>query len=807
MNKIAARFIWRILSLWVAVSLSACAAGNQTTATEVADTPGTAALAESSLLDDFEETATAWRAGQPPDYSDSSATGVTASAQNASHGAQALELSFAKTDAPKAIFYLEKGFNLSGGGYLEFDLYNPGGARAVAIALSLGNNWEWLESAEAPLTEGPQTVSFDLGAQNYKSLATGWEYTARLEPLNDTRRIAIIVYPSQTGSVFIDALRVSEQPGGQVTEVSAAPTATSILPKVANQMELKLLKQPGSIYEWVEFEIVTDGTYANPFDPDQVDLRLRFFGPDGASMEAPAFWYQEYDPQTLLASGAPGWRARFTPTLAGEWSAQALLQEPGRSNSEPLTSEKVTFQVAEDADAKGFVRLHPENPSYFAFDNGETYFPVGINMGWGSANPLEDYERWLDRLSANGGDIIRVWMASWSFGIEWNDTGLGDYTKRLQRAWLLDQVFRMAEERGVTIELVLLNHGAFSERVNPEWDNNPYNAANGGPCSDPAEFATDELARQLFQRRLRYIAARWAYSPALMAWEWWNEADWTPISNPQMAAWIKEMTPVLRSFDPYQHLISTSYAQRSTAAVNGLEEIDFSQMHMYNPSDPAIEFRSSYQFWAADIPGKPAMFAEYGASAGGEDINSDDQQGLHLHNALWASSFGGWASTAMYWWWDSYVDPLNLWRVFSRLTRFLDGEDMATLQVSKAVLSSREVPYHVLMNEERALAWLHDRKYELNALQKARSLAILANKDLPEDWVYLPEPINGLTLTLSGLSDGDYRAYWYSPNRGEWLEAVEMRVDGGKATLEVPEFQGDVAVKLIPAAEADPTLP
>ncbi len=141
------------------------------------------------------------------------------------------------------------------------------------------------------------------------------------------------------------------------------------------------------------------------------------------------------------------------------------------------------------------MRLNRQNPRYYAFDNGDFYFPIGPNLGWATQSGLgvlKDYERWLDRLSQNGGNVGRVWMASWSFAIEWNDTGLGDYSGRMQQAWLLDQVFKLAEQRGVYLMLTLLNHGAFSDSVNPEWDSNPYNAANGGPLKTPREFGRNK---------------------------------------------------------------------------------------------------------------------------------------------------------------------------------------------------------------------------------------------------------------------------------------------------------------------------
>ena len=78
-------------------------------------------------------------------------------------------------------------------------------------------------------------------------------------------------------------------------------------------------------------------------------------------------------------------------------------------------------------------------------------------------------------------------------------------------------------------------------------------------------------------------------------------------------------------------------------------------------------------------------------------------------------------------------------------------------------------------------------------------------KKTPEPgWVFLPEPLGGLSIALSDLPDGDYVAYWYSPRQGEWLQDQTVSVQSGKADLVIPEFQGDLAAKLPPAGAPPP---
>ncbi len=234
------------------------------------------------------------------------------------------------------------------------------------------------------------------------------------------------------------------------------------------------------LYSMLELDLQTNLQAANPYNPNEIDLRVSFNAPSGKDVEVGAFWYQDYDLQTRQAKGKPDWKVRFTPDETGEWIAVACAPSLG------LRSAPVIFNVAPSGQP-GFVRVHPANPHYLAFDNGNFFFPIGLNMGWwgGCCDPIDQYGKWFDLFTKNGGNTIRVWMAAWSFAIEWKDTGLGDYSQRTYEAWLLDQLFRLAEEHGVMIILVLVNHGPFSITTNTEWKDNPYNAALGGPCNQP----------------------------------------------------------------------------------------------------------------------------------------------------------------------------------------------------------------------------------------------------------------------------------------------------------------------------------
>jgi hypothetical protein len=580
-----------------------------------------------------------------------------------------------------------------------------------------------------------------------------------------------------------------------------SPAATGVM-QVANgppavqtpsYLNLRTVRQASKVYELQEMAIDTDGRALNPFDPAQMEIKVFFSSPTGERIAVPVFWYQDYDPDTARPQGEPGWRVRFTPAQPGEWTARAGLADSS------LMSNTTVFSVKADRSAHGFVRVSQENARYLGFDDGSAYFPIGLNMAWSTDYVLEDYQRWLNLLSQNGGNYIRVWMASRSFGIEWEDTGLGNYTRRLYQAWLLDQVFQMAQDSGIYIMLTLLNHGAFSIRADPEWSSNPYNVKLGGPCQEPQCFVTDPQAKGYFKRRLRYIAARWSFSPNLMAWEWWNEVDWTPIPDKLLRPWIEEMTASLKGDDPYSHLITNSYTRKYRSDLWSMPELSFAQLHDYSGSDPVYTFRAEIGQIAQKAEDKPILMGEYGNPSPQDDYRLGTD-GTHLHNGLWAAPFSGFASTAMYWWWDKYIEPYGLWYQFRGIADFLKDENLAHLSPGKGDITPNGASALVLSNPQRALVWIRSDSYTMPVIKTAFIQASLFDH-VPQDWQFKPPTWRNLRLSLSGLKDGDYQAQLYAPQSAEWIGERRIQVQNGKITIAIPDLKSDLALKLVLASD------
>jgi hypothetical protein len=445
---------------------------------------------------------------------------------------------------------------------------------------------------------------------------------------------------------------------------------------------------PAVAYQRMEWVVELDRTYPNPFDPDQIAVDGLFQGPGGQRLKLPGFWYQEFRREESLVGGerivplgAPHWRIRFAPTQPGEWSLKVQARDPsGQTTSAPLT-----FQVAAGR-TRGFVRRSPANTRYFQFDSGDPFFLVGCHIGWGR---LEEYETMLTKLARAGGNFTRVWISPPSPAVETKAAGPGRCD--LAGAWHYEQILRMADERGIRVQLTLKNYRDLIIKDYwgaAVWPVSPYNKANGGPVSQPADFFSDPQARKLYQHHLRHLIGRYAAFTSLAFWEFWNEQDNIGVGS--IAPWIREMAAYLKANDPYQHLVTTSYGAPGESEVWRLPDIDLTQRHFWGEEGSV---RDVVPVVAADarlhdVYGKPHMMGELGISWRRSDNEFDPHHtAANLHCGLWAAALSGDAGGANPWFWYDYLEPHDLWGKITPLARFA-----ATINWSKLDFQPLTVP-------------------------------------------------------------------------------------------------------------------
>jgi hypothetical protein len=561
-------------------------------------------------------------------------------------------------------------------------------------------------------------------------------------------------------------------------------------PATAAGVEYKVISE-GSSTTPIEIEIRGIAPGKNPFDHKASEV-IATITPEGkGSFKTSGYWHQEFmmatqgGVRTTMKVGDPAWRIRFASLASGKQTISVTASIDGAKTILPEFSHTTNYKVVDKVRASGRSFVKGNQP----------FVPIAYNIAW--ANRYEEiakYEQWFSRASKSGVNVARVWMASWSLGIEWTDTGLGDYTKRLDRAWLLDQVFLIAAKHGIGIQLVFINHGAFSTTTNPEWYSNPYNSTNGGPISNAGEFATNATAWQYWERRLHYIVSRYAAYPSLFTWEWWNEVNYTPINSKDLATWIKKSDQVLDQWDPYNTMTTNSWS--SGASLENWDNLDYAVTHIYDPSDPIKSLTIQAEALRKAVPDKPILVGEMGSGSVTEDPFTDPR-GLHLHNAQWAATFVGFAGPSSYWWWDTYVDPLGLWGHTKGLSQLVSGLDIATMKTDR-VLGISQATSLTLSDSSTVLGWVRhnnfDRSAKTQLLLEAAIESLRTKKKIKTTFADPTSKGGKLVLPVSG--DGQYIVKTMHTFTGKIFTQKRVTAKDGLLSITIPKFTGDIAFRV-----------
>ncbi|WP_210513792.1 DUF5060 domain-containing protein [Hymenobacter terricola] len=465
-------------------------------------------------------------------------------------------------------------------------------------------------------------------------------------------------------------------------------------------------------YEKFEVALALDRSFTssepdnNPYEPDDVSVEGHFTSPGG--QERPVrygFYYADFaiDDQYLQANDARYWRALATPQ---PWRIRFAPDEPGTwrytltvryrdGTTETLPAR--TFTCVPSAN-RGFLKVAP-NRRNFIFDNGAPYFAIGSNVDyWGvstikappgipppapgspnlsycgpgpqaeiplltlsESQPLgfstfsyAAYDQVFRELQANGGNFARVWLQRFNWDMETYDPAsgmntLGYYTTHQNRLYDFDRLLTSARQHGIYLHLSLLNgFWLWSVGDKPNWPGFPYKVGLG--LSQPVEFFTDPQARHFFKNRIRYVIARWGYSPSIVSYELINEGDFTDAgqtflqtygpSGPDfepLRAWTIEMARYLKTLDP-RHLQTLAYGpENAEEFINGYPRLfDYSVSHDYTSSFHAQVQRSFRAQVMTQLHHKPYQLQEYDYTP---YISAPYE--VKFHVTPWATAFNG----------------------------------------------------------------------------------------------------------------------------------------------------------------------
>ena len=451
------------------------------------------------------------------------------------------------------------------------------------------------------------------------------------------------------------------------------------------------ITEPGTAGQRAEWKIDLKGQFDNAYDPDEIRLDAEVVLPDGETVTVPGFFRVDYDLQLVdgqeqMQKRPPGqWRLRFRPEAEGEYRLTLRAEDAGGGDQ----AQEMVFVVGPaEVPYRGGIRVSKQNPRVFAYANGDAYIPLGLNLctppGSRKKGPPERvfvYDAWFDAMQSNGINFGRLWLAP-SFNLLnlWDKPGQIDQ----EAAARVDHVMEGAERAGVAMMMCIDVHLNLMVKKY-FWKSNPMNSANGGPLGEPTDFWTDAEAQRLFRNRLRYLVARWGDSPAVFAWEFWNEVNLTDEyakHESDVSDWHLAMTQYLREIDAYDRMVTTSTASAKGPApgVESLAELDLQQIHHYGSDDSATTIRRLND-WRPAVPDRPVpqLIAEFGPSPKDERF-MEESQGTFVKNALWAGIFAPTPATPMVWWWNGYVEKHGLWHLWAPVAKFaadlpvLEGE-------------------------------------------------------------------------------------------------------------------------------------
>ncbi len=281
-----------------------------------------------------------------------------------------------------------------------------------------------------------------------------------------------------------------------------------------------------------------------------------------------------------------------------------------------------------------------------------------------------------------------------------------------------------------------------------------------------------EKDREKVKRFVKYSVDRWG---ALVdVWELLNEQR-VPDD------WYAEMTPYLRSIDPYRHPITTSWERPD------LDGIEANAPHWYENEDE----RKSDSVTAGRAKewkkhGKPVIVGEQGkvvdrakAPAGVGGV-WDARSALRMRIRNWTALFH---EVSFVFWNTSYAKDghnMNLWigpkeREYVRAMQDFAYRLGAHPRMSEAKLSEqRGIRAHALTSEDVVAVYLHHHGNHESS-------------------------VKGLGVTVEVPREG--RAYWYSPENARIL-AVEG-APSGRQTFHAPEFVVDLALIVTPHGAPD----
>ncbi|HEY3332027.1 MAG TPA: hypothetical protein VGK19_18490 [Capsulimonadaceae bacterium] len=503
-----------------------------------------------------------------------------------------------------------------------------------------------------------------------------------------------------------------------------------------------------------------------------------------------SFSYDRHGYESVALVGPANRSVRFTPNEIGTWRYTPMC------DNQPIGEGE--FTCVESLNP-GYVIVSPHDPRYFCFSDGSPYVPIGLNLCWPTMYALSsgqeflvtaqratfgarEFERWFDRLAANGGNFARLWLGATYFQPEPEIAGALDFT----RLAAIDRAVDLARSKGIRLKLCLEYFRTF-EQGHMQSRHLLHPDDGRSPASMEAWFTSDEW-QSLWMAKVDALLARYGDDPVVMAWELWNEIDCCYAASFDIVnEWTRRMLGVIKASSP-RNLVTNSLGSFDLEAKQALQdafkmpEMDFQQVHAYidqGAARPACKTDAvAMAVTCVDLarrPDRPILLAETGAvndcHSGPFGFYGWDDDGLIMHDTTYSPFFAGAAGSGHIWHWAVYVDAKNHWPQFKALSDAIDGIAVDREYFEVIDMSTQECWQLALRGRSTSLLWLRNKADRWDhvlrdgipapeltlSVDVARLLQSNSRIDLfrpwPDDGVGAPY-LTGTTLTLPGFNHG-----------------------------------------------------
>lgn len=462
-----------------------------------------------------------------------------------------------------------------------------------------------------------------------------------------------------------------------------------------------------------------------------------------------------------------------------------------------------------------WIRCVPGLP-YFVTDDAETWTPIGHNdaISWPELAGLyrrrdvDAVRRHLLRLRDCGVTCIRLMLEYAHGNHRYLERPPGNFVPAMVQLW--DDLFALCEEVGMYLLLTPFDTFFMWRR----WDRHPYNSANGGPCSDRRQWLTCTFMRDAVQRRFEFATRRWGASPALFAWDLWNELHPAHGQDDPAACapFVSGLSQFLRDLETHVH----GRAHLQTVSVFGPELIttpalcepvfrhpllDFASTHLYefgsidDPKDtvaPAVAvgrlMRAAVKE-AGDL--RPVMDSEHGPIHAFIDRHQtlpwafDDEYFRHMQ---WAHLASGGAGGGMRWPnRHPHVLTAGMRRAQQALSAFLPLIDWTSLRrrnLNEEVMAPPEFAAFACGDERQAMVWL----LRTNSLSPDGKVIPPSSADVGEHH----------RIGVPGLSSGSYRVMRFDTEMGRIVRVDAVTASHDTLWIDCRPISKDIALAIVP---------